>query len=243
MKFFISDPHISHQSILAFCPDRIRFLRLDKGLVNIVKMKHQEWLNEADPIKKKERKSIFQKWNNNLIQEMNQKLIDKINNTISKQDQLYILGDWAFGSSKESAKWRAKIKCQMILVKGNHDKNYDIMKNIVGFNKVIENEPIWLHDEKGQRVKKVVLSHFPYLPGVWHRVLGWFLIKLGIWEEFDNRYLHKRIQNTGEILIHGHVHSDKIVYGKKMIHVGVEALKGVPISEIEILRIIKNKGW
>ena len=60
-------------------------------------------------------------------------------------------------------------------------------------------------------------------------------------EDVDKRYLHKRILDNGEWLLHGHTHSDEMLNGRQ-IHVGVEALNGEPISEVKLLDIIKKRS-
>lgn len=60
------------------------------------------------------------------IEEMNRTLIDNINARVSKNDTLYILGDIAHRCPVEDVnKMIAQINGKKILVKGNHDKNYD----------------------------------------------------------------------------------------------------------------------
>jgi calcineurin-like phosphoesterase family protein len=91
---------------------------------------------------------------------------------------------------------------------------------------VVENEQIKIGDHR------VLLSHFPYYPNWWDRNI----------RKVDTRYLHKRIVNRGKVLCCGHVHSEKKIIGKKMIHVGIDCWSR-PVSEKEILEIIKEQGW
>lgn len=60
------------------------------------------------------------------IDDMNRTLIDNINARVQKNDTLYILGDLAFRIPVEEAnELISKLKCKKILIKGNHDKNYN----------------------------------------------------------------------------------------------------------------------
>ena len=57
---------------------------------------------------------------------MNEALINNINETVSAQDQLWILGDFAYRINREAAcALRERIRCKHVhLVLGNHDKDY-----------------------------------------------------------------------------------------------------------------------
>lgn len=102
------------------------------------------------------------------IEEMNQTIINNINETVKPEDNLYILGDFAFKSGNP-VKYLKQIKCKMHLIIGNHDGN--ILKNndarsyfesITSYKKIIDNG------------KTVVLFHYPiaewdgYFKGAYH---------------------------------------------------------------------------
>lgn len=74
------------------------------------------------------------------VDEMNRVLIDNMNKTVKQNDTLYILGDLSFRIPlSEANKLIEQIKCENIyLLKGNHDKNYDVslFKGIYDFRKV-----------------------------------------------------------------------------------------------------------
>ena len=60
------------------------------------------------------------------VDEMNTLLIRNINETVGKDDELWILGDFSFKINREEVReLRNKIRCKRVhLVTGNHDKDY-----------------------------------------------------------------------------------------------------------------------
>lgn len=60
------------------------------------------------------------------IEEMNRVLINNYNSLVGKNDTVYILGDIAHHLTRPRAEELiSKLKGKKILLKGNHDKNYD----------------------------------------------------------------------------------------------------------------------
>ncbi len=60
------------------------------------------------------------------IEEMNRAIITNFNARVHRDDTLYLLGDLAFRIPVEEAnELISKLKCKKILIRGNHDKNYD----------------------------------------------------------------------------------------------------------------------
>ncbi|MFA5572288.1 MAG: metallophosphoesterase [Candidatus Bathyarchaeia archaeon] len=56
------------------------------------------------------------------VEEMDETIIANINGVVSKNDLLYHLGDFAWGSPNHIIQLRHRIKCKIILILGNHDK-------------------------------------------------------------------------------------------------------------------------
>lgn len=57
------------------------------------------------------------------IQEMNDTIINNLNSKIAANDQLFFLGDFAFGDKKQIPALRDRINCNNIfLIAGNHDE-------------------------------------------------------------------------------------------------------------------------
>jgi calcineurin-like phosphoesterase family protein len=62
----------------------------------------------------------------NSIEEMNNTIINNLNSRVSYDDELYFLGDFAFGDRKKIPELRSRINCQTIyFIRGNHDHNID----------------------------------------------------------------------------------------------------------------------
>ena len=65
------------------------------------------------------------------IDQMNKKIIDNWNNCVQEDDIVYHLGDFCFKSDSNSGKgqnvkskeWLSQLKGNIIIIKGNHDKN------------------------------------------------------------------------------------------------------------------------
>jgi calcineurin-like phosphoesterase family protein len=59
------------------------------------------------------------------IDDMNKGLIKNINDTVQPDDQLFILGDFAFCNGSKIQEFRNKIRCRTVhLVMGNHDRHH-----------------------------------------------------------------------------------------------------------------------
>ena len=53
------------------------------------------------------------------VEEMNERIVNNWNDTVSPQDTVYFLGDFAFG--KEGNKWLSLLNGNIIIIRGNHD--------------------------------------------------------------------------------------------------------------------------
>ena len=188
-------------------------------------------------------------WNNvnatrdfDTVEEMDEAIVESINNTVGKQDTLYILGDIAFGNVDCLLELMKKIRCENIhCILGNHDKY--IEKN-VSFTKTIPNgllgyeflgktlvpgntytfnvrdlfKSVSTREEVYYKGKLFVLDHYP----------------LEAWKD----------SFKGSYMIHGHVHgsldySDISMFNKR-IDVDWGKFKR-PISLDEIMEIMKDR--
>ncbi len=61
------------------------------------------------------------------VEDMNRTLVNNWNNTVSKKDTVYFLGDLAFGrGSRSTDYWMKKLNGKIVFLKGNHDKSSKI---------------------------------------------------------------------------------------------------------------------
>ena len=90
------------------------------------------------------------------VHTMDQVIIDNINNVVSVDDTLYILGDFCFKGGKPE-QYLSRIVCQDIhLVLGNHDRRSDFKNDLQGFSSVQEvKEVIYCN-------QRIYLSHYPH---------------------------------------------------------------------------------
>lgn len=97
------------------------------------------------------------------VQEMDQDMITRWNKTVSDEDTVYFLGDFAFGSASYAATILAQLKGRKLLCRGNHDfrKSNDWWMS-KGFSDTLtegfSKEAAYLFERDGM---KILLSHFP----------------------------------------------------------------------------------
>ena len=89
------------------------------------------------------------------VNDMDTQMIDKWNKKVSKNDSVYILGDFAFGDSESVSKLLDKLNGNKFLIKGNHDyylKDREIHKKFG-----------WVKDYYMLKYNglKIVLFHYP----------------------------------------------------------------------------------
>lgn len=98
------------------------------------------------------------------VKKMNKRIIDNWNKIVKKNDNVYILGDFAFGSKEEITKLCNRLKGNKILIKGNHDNHPINWYLDCGFFKVYD-VPILYHDY-------FVMSHTPQM--TLNNIYGYF---------------------------------------------------------------------
>lgn len=107
-------------------------LHLDHA--NIIKYANRPFLKQGDLIGEGQiDKKIWasEKIKSDRCHWMNKTLIDNINKKVSEDDLLYNIGDFAFKGINNSTKWENKIKCRVVHITGNHDRNNGIKSYII----------------------------------------------------------------------------------------------------------------
>ncbi|HHB0524308.1 TPA: metallophosphoesterase family protein [Staphylococcus aureus] len=146
------------------------------------------------------------------VEQMNQHIIKNWNETVSDDDDIYILGDLFYRSSIENANSILKLlNGNKYLVVGNHDKHYlsnenfktDIFKQISEIIEFKSHNYLW------------VLCHYPLL-------------------EWNQKHYNNSIH------LYGHVHDFKPEYynkilGSNAVNVSCELIKYTPISIEQVL--------
>ncbi len=58
------------------------------------------------------------------VEAMDEEILESINTMVHRADELYILGDFSFGSAEAVVEYRKRIACERVyLIFGNHDKH------------------------------------------------------------------------------------------------------------------------
>jgi calcineurin-like phosphoesterase family protein len=166
---------------------------------------------------------------------MDQQMIENFHAVMKPTDVLFHLGDVALGPIAESLPKAGRLPGRKMLIIGNHDRIFskESQKKIERFrpeyDKYFEarSEQAMITLRDGTLVR---LNHFPY-EGDSHDA---------------DRHADMRPVDDGTILIHGHTHAhEKVSRSKRgtlMIHVGVDSWGFRPVSEEEIIRIIKDNS-
>ena len=115
------------------------------------------------------------------MKEIVDNMVLKWNNTVSKKDTVYILGDLSFGTVEEKRKLFMRLNGNKVFILGNHDGIPDSHRCF--FNHITQ--------IKNMTFKKSV---FPTLPKDTEIIMCHF--PLFKWEHFDK----------GSIMLHGHCH-------------------------------------
>lgn len=140
------------------------------------------------------------------MEEMNRELIRNINFRVTKNDWLYILGDVSHHILPEQTnQLLARINGRKVLVRGNHDKEYDPAL----FEEICDYKKLFAYG------KTFILSHYPFLS--WDRMAAGSLM------------LHGNIHSTGEY------NEENRADGLLRYDVRVDANGLRPVSAYEVL--------
>ncbi|MCL2130350.1 MAG: metallophosphoesterase [Treponema sp.] len=152
------------------------------------------------------------------VDEMNLALIKNWNSLVTRNDEVYILGDFLYpGSAREANEILSKLKGRKYLVKGNHEKYLTDPEFKSGAFEWIKDYYILKHESMN-----FVLFHFPLLS--WYR------------------------SHYGSIHLYGHLHNSGIknpdfrkklnLLGPRAVNVGVDVNDFYPVSMYQIIEAV-----
>ena len=151
------------------------------------------------------------------LEHMTEGLIKNWNARVGKEDRVFVLGDFSFGSKPQIRELVPRLQGKKILIKGNHDMRNGVFYVEAGFASVSQ-YPMFYTDEAHGITQRFLLSHEPIFPEV-----------------------------GDLINIHGHLHNgvNHNFYAPQHYCVSVEQTDYHPITLPEILRRIseRNSNW
>lgn len=160
------------------------------------------------------------------VDEMNRALVDNWNATVGDDDTVWVVGDFAMGTIAETLPIATDLAGHKILLAGNHDRcwvgngrraeGWTARYLDAGFDEVVQGTA-----EVTIGALSVLLCHFPYR---------------GDSHDLD-RFVDERPQDTGQWLVHGHVHEKWAQHGR-MINVGVDVTGFRPLGGHAIAALI-----
>ena len=158
------------------------------------------------------------------LKEMNETLVANINSTVSKDDELYFLGDWSFGGIENVQLFRDQINCNRIhFLFGNHDHHIRDKRN--GLYRLFQSTSDYkeLNWGSGKSSTNIILFHYPIAE--WNRIA------------------------RGAYMLHGHRHSKgPAIFGEgRIMDVGICGSPGFKpyhldevINTLSVKKILKH---
>lgn len=171
------------------------------------------------------------------VADMNDQLVGRWNDVVEDTDSVYILGDLAMGSIKESLALVKTLKGNKFLVPGNHDRVHPCYPQRAAKGEEMRR----MYEDAGLVITSLEVD---YLPSREYRDgdQAWKLCHFPVAGDHtaDDRYPEYRpTVNEDQWLIHGHVHDLWRVKGKQ-INVGVDAWGYTPVMEESLMLIMDN---
>jgi len=166
------------------------------------------------------------------IYDMNETMIESWNKTVGDDDLIYHIGDICSPRTTDPSPIISRLKGNIILIKGNHDKK-----------KLIRKMPSWT---ERMAIKlgnyKCLLNHKPGYPE-WMRTE-----RLDPFNDNDNNIDY----NPWDFIISGHIHNNYCpdergvpqgrLWTGKSLNLSVELHNYTPISENELIELLKKRA-
>ncbi len=158
-------------------------------------------------------------------EEMNAALVKQWNKQVAKHDKVYHIGDFSL-SPKVALEIFPRLNGKITLISGNHDSTFIAHKKRGKFIRRYSEAGVSTYSDAIYHELKdntlVILSHLPYLQ-----------------EGYDQRYKEFRPEDTGNILLCGHLHG-KFKKNGRIIDVGIDAHGLKLLSEDEVIALIND---
>ena len=166
----------------------------------------------------------------NSAEEHDEAVVSTWNNSVSKRDVVYHLGDLTLTNPRNVAQLVSRLNGTIHLISGNHDQCHPIFRNAHNKQRIYLEmfESVSTVARVSVLGHRVLLSHFPYT-GEGNR-------------EQPDRHCAYRLRDEGNTLIHGHTHDaaqrlSQSTSGTPMVHVGLDAW-GAPVSAPTIFDLL-----
>ena len=160
------------------------------------------------------------------VDDMNAGLVERWNDTVRPGDEVIVLGDVAMGRIDASLALVAGLHGRKVLVAGNHDRCWAGHRR--GVDAATARYRAAGFDEIWQGTVRLDLAGTPVLAGhfPYH----------GDSHDHD-RYIGHRPVDTGDWLLHGHVH-DRWKVHERMVNVGVDVWDYAPVAEAVLATLV-----
>lgn len=161
------------------------------------------------------------------VREMNRAIIENWNRVVQPLDRVFVLGDVALGKLNETLPLIKKLNGGKFLVPGNHDRCWSGHKKVrpIDIQRYQDVGFVILSNEITLQRSNWKLCHFP---------------QTGDSHDTDRYKEHRPTLETGQWLIHGHVHEKWKVRGRQ-INVGVDVWNFTPVHEETLKNIVVNQ--
>lgn len=164
------------------------------------------------------------------VDQMNEAIVERWNETVAPTDRVLVLGDVAMGRIDHTLSISARLNGYKVLLAGNHDRCATLHgAKAAGWDDRYRFEGGFAEIHQGTMSvdlddthRKVLACHFPYR-GDSGPVI---------------RYAEERPDDTGEWLVHGHVHESWLQDGRQ-INVGIDAWGGRVVNADEVVALIE----
>ncbi len=160
------------------------------------------------------------------VDAMDAALVERWNDTVKPDDTVWVLGDVALGRISESLTLVTGLHGTKLLLTGNHDRCWS------GHARRAEG---WTERYLDAGFAEIIQGSVTVTIGD-HRVLACHFPYRGDSHDHD-RYVDERPVDTGEWLLHGHVHERWRQRGR-MINVGSDVWDFRPVSESAIAELL-----